>query len=93
MSFDTIEIKIFFHPVICAGCPELARQKILSILHHTSDSHTFPGFSHFTQCEHGPLRPERRPWIPSGSLAMSKLRRAICGDNNGNLEDLKHMTG
>ena len=24
---------------------------------------------------------------------MSKLRRAICGDNNGNLDDLKHMTG
>ena len=74
-------------------CPELARQKILSILHHTSDSHSFHGFSLFTQCEHGALGQERRPWIPAGSLAMAKLRRAICGENNNNLDDLKHMTG
>ena len=65
----------------------------MSILHHTTNSHSFPGFTHFTQCEHGPLGQERRPWIREGSIALSKLRNAICGENNGNLDDLKHMTG
>ena len=75
------------------GCPELARQKILSILHHTSNCHYFPAFTLFSKCEHGDLGEQRRPWIAPTSLAMTKLRKAICGDDNRNLDDLKHMTG
>ena len=78
---------------IFAGCAETARQKILSILHHTSNCHQFGGFTHFPECEHGDLGQERRPWIPPTSLAMTKLRQAICGGNNRNLDDLKYMTG
>ena len=79
--------------VLCPGCPETARQKILSILHHTSNNHNFPDFHFFKKCEHGDLGEERRPWIEPESLAMNKLRNAICGDNNRNLDDLKFMTG
>ena len=38
-------------------------------------------FHMFSQCEHGDLGRERRPWIAPASLAMTKLRRAICGDD------------
>jgi hypothetical protein len=79
--------------IAISGCPETARQKILSILHHTSNCHSFPAFTHFNKCEHGDLAEERRPWIPSGSLAMRKLRNAICGETNRNLDDLKNMSG
>ena len=78
---------------IVSGCPEMARQKILSILHHTSNSHDFPECHLFPKCEHGELEGERRPWIEPGSLAMIKLRKAICGEDNRNLDDLKYMTG
>ena len=76
-----------------AGCPEMARQKIMSILHHTSNCHIFPSFPLFSQCEHEDLNKENRPWIAPGSLAMAKLRKAVCGDDNKNLDDLKYMTG
>ena len=75
------------------GCPETARQKIMSILHHVSNQHQFPSFTLFNKCEHGDLGEERRPWINPGSLAMDKLRKAILGKSNRNLDDLKHMTG
>ena len=81
------------HVLIFIGCAETARQKILSILHHTTNSHTFPSFTHFSKCEHGEKDEEKRPWIPAGSLAMAKLRKAICGEDNKNLDDLNHMTG
>ena len=73
------------------GCPETARQKIMSILHHTSNCHIFPSFHRFSKCEHEDLNEESRPWIAPGSLAMAKLRKAICGDDNKNLDDLKYM--
>ena len=76
-----------------SGCSETARQKILSILHHTSNSHHFPSYQKFPQCEHEDLDSVKRPWIEPGSVAMTKLRNAICGENNRNLDDLEHMTG
>ena len=50
------------------GCPEMARQKILSILHHVSNQHQFPSFTLFPECAHGPLEQER-PWIATGSFS------------------------
>ena len=44
----------------------MAKEKILSILQHVSNVHTFPSFQHFKQCEHGPLD-EQKPWIAPGS--------------------------
>jgi hypothetical protein len=57
------------------GNPSLAREKILSILHHItgeylmlilmltdvlfSGSHTFPTFSQFKECAHGELEADR----------------------------------
>ena len=43
----------------------MARQKSLSILHHTAGQHSFPSFSLFPKCEHGPLD-ETKGWIPEG---------------------------
>ena len=80
---------------------------MLSILHHTAGSHIFPSFDLFPRCAHGPVE-ENKPWIPAGmlfglnqfekyqllgSLAMEKLRKAICGKNDKNLSDLEYMTG
>ena len=70
----------------------MAKEKILSILQHVSNVHSFPSFQHFKQCEHGPLH-EQKPWIAPGSKAMQKLREAVCGKSGRNLDDLTHMTG
>ena len=47
------------------GCPETARQKILSILHHVTNCHEFPSFHLFRECAHGPVELDR-PWIATG---------------------------
>jgi len=73
------------------GCPETARQKVLSILHHVTNCHHFPSFHLFGKCEHGDIV-EKKPWIHPNSKAMQKLRTAICGEDNRNLDDLKFMT-
>ena len=70
----------------------MAKEKILSILQHVSNVHSFPSFQYFKQCEHGPLH-EQKPWIAPGSKAMQKLREAVCGKSGRNLDDLTHMTG
>ena len=51
--------------VACLGCPDLAREKIMSILQHVSNVHSFGSFEHFKKCEHGTLD-EQKPWIAPG---------------------------
>jgi len=72
------------------GNAPLARQKILSILHHTANVHTFPSFTLFKKCQHSKIV-EPRPWIKAGSFEMKKLRQAILGSNGKNLDDLEMM--
>ena len=48
-----------------SGNAVLAKQKILSILHHCSNVHKFPAFTQFKECQHGDLV-GGRPWIKAG---------------------------
>ena len=90
------------------GNPEKAKQVILSILHHVTDNHIFPALPLFSKCVHGPIDQEKE-WIKPGynikvlmtwvqllkldSLALERLRKAICGKNGKNLDDVKFMSG
>ena len=49
-----------------AGDSETAKQVILSILHHVSNSHVFPALHLFSKCGHGPIEQEKE-WIKPGS--------------------------
>ena len=73
------------------GDPDLAREKIQSILHHTADKHEFSALSRFPKCLHGPIK-VIRPWINAASVAFAKLKLAIFGKDNKNLLDLKHYS-
>ena len=73
------------------GDPDLAREKIQSILHHTADKHEFSALSRFPKCLHGPIK-VIRPWINAASVAFVKLKLAIFGKDNKNLLDLKHFS-
>ena len=54
-----------YYSTLIIGNPEKARQIILSILHHISNSHNFPGFTLFPKCAHGPIEVQKS-WIDSG---------------------------
>ena len=49
------------------GKASLAKQKILSIFHHVSNTHKFPSFTEFKECAHGEIV-ETRPWIKAGTI-------------------------
>ena len=55
-----------------AGNAPLARQKILSIFHHTANVHTFPAFTLFKKCQHSKIV-EPRPWIKAGKNILQKI--------------------
>lgn len=71
------------------GDPDLAREKIQSILQHTTDKHSFSFLTLFPKCLHGPITVVR-PWIIAASVAFQKLKLAIFGKDNKNLMDIKH---
>ena len=43
-------------------------ERFRSVIFHVVDKHSWPGCTHFTQCEHGPLpEEEQREWLEEGS--------------------------
>ena len=63
----------------------MLEEKILSILGHLSNQHSFPENSYHKKCTHGDLGPEEqrtRPFIASNSLSAKKLEKALRGANN-----------
>ena len=73
------------------GNADLAREKIQSILQHTTNQHTFSFLTRFPKCLHGPITVVR-PWIIAASVAFQKLKFAIFGKDDKNLVDLPHYT-
>ena len=80
---------------------------LISFREITINSLSFPEFSLFPTCAHGPL--SQRKWIPwgqyfiacklgiikhnKGSLAHQKVRLALLGPNESNLKDLDFLVG
>ena len=75
-----------------SGDPETAKQVILSILHHVSNSHVFPALPLFSKCGHGSVEQEKE-WIKPGSVALERLREALLGRDGRNLADVEFMSG
>ena len=88
---DSIVTMIWWSLDTSKGSEELAREKIMSILHHTTNNHLFPSFALFKKCAHGIIKVSR-PWLNAASIAFTKLKICIFGKDNKNLEDLKHLT-
>ena len=54
------------------GKASLAKQKILSIFHHVSNTHKFPSFTEFKECAHEEID-QARPWIKAGKVLVHIL--------------------
>ena len=85
-----------------AGDSETAKQVIISILHHVSNSHVFPSLPLFSKCGHGPIEQEKE-WIKPGSqlfyiagdfkqltLVINNVRKQISCLVKSLLSDLKN---
>ena len=84
---------VVYHCKPHLDCPETSREKITSIMHHTSKCHSFAAFKHFKQCEHGHSDCVKRPWFVEGTVPHQKMGKSIFGEDGRNLDDLKHYTG
>ena len=71
--------------LVFAGDPEMLKEKVLSILDHITNNHSFPQNSKHLKCSHGDLGPEElrtRPFISKNSASAKKLEKALKGANN-----------
>jgi hypothetical protein len=75
------------------GDPEMAKEKIVSILSHVTGCHRFPTNHKYKQCAHDNLDSRiDKEYIKEGSLAIKKIRLAIFGRDGQNLKDIKFMS-
>lgn len=78
------------------GDPVILKEKVISILDHITNNHSFPKNSKHLKCSHGDLGPEElrtKPFISKNSASAKKLEKALKGANNSRLEDLPMMVG
>ena len=66
----------------------MLREKVLSILDHVSNHHSFPKNTKHLECAHDDLGPEElrtRPFIARNSFSAKKLEMALRGKNDSRL--------
>ena len=53
-------------------------ERFRSVIFYVVDKHSWPGCTHFTQCEHGPLpEEEQREWLEEGSDSHEALKSVV----------------
>ena len=78
----------------CDGNPQVLKEKWLSVLHHTVNSHSWGGSDFFSECAHPPLpqdRSDRTCWLQPDTPSHNALKRIVL---DGHLiKVLDQMTG
>lgn len=77
----------------CNKDPEVLREKWLSVMHHVTNRHSWPGNRHFHKCDHPPLSPEqqrKKKWLKPGSAAHTALVNIV--KDKLLLKDIIHLT-
>ena len=77
----------------CNEDAEVLREKWLSVIHHVTNRHSWPGNKHFHKCEHQPLSPEqqrKKKWLKPGSPAHTALVNIV--KDKLLLKDIVHLT-
>ena len=76
----------------CNRDPDVLREKWLSVIHHVTNRHEWPGNRYFHKCQHDRLSPEqqrKKKWLKPGSASHTALVN-IAKDNRL-LKDLEHL--
>ena len=76
----------------CGKDPDVLREKWLSVIHHVTNRHEWPGNRHFHRCEHEQLTPEqqrKKKWLKPGSAAHTALVNIV--KDKLLLKDLAHL--
>ena len=69
----------------CGKDPEVLKERWLSVIHHVTNRHEWPGNRHFHKCEHGRLTTEeqrRKKWLKPGSTAQYFNSKSKCQQAN-----------
>ncbi|XP_016127734.1 uncharacterized protein [Sinocyclocheilus grahami] len=77
----------------CEGNAEVLKEKWVSVIHHVTNRHDWPGNKHYHRCAHEPLdEPTKRTklWLSPGSEAHKALVRTV--KDKRLLKDLDHLT-
>ena len=77
----------------CGKDPELLREKWLSVIHHVTNRHEWPGNRYFHKCEHSRLSSEqarKKKWLKPGSAAHTALVNIV--KDKLLLKDIVHLT-
>ena len=64
----------------CNKDAEVLQEKWLSVIHHITNKHSWPGNKHFQKCDHQPLSREQQDknkWLKSGSTAHKALGNIV----------------
>ena len=67
-------------PVRRDGNPQVLKEKWLSVLHHTVNSHSWGGSDFFSECAHPPLpqdRSDRTCWLQPDTPSHNALKRIV----------------
>ena len=76
----------------CGKDPEVLKEKWLSVIHHVTNRHEWPGNRHFHKCEHGRLTTEqqrRKKWLKPGSASHTALVNIV--KDKHLLKDIVHL--
>ncbi len=77
----------------CEGNAEVLKEKWISVIHHVTNRHDWPGNRHYHQCAHEPLdetNQRRKLWLKPGSEAHNALVKVV--EHKRLLKDLDHLT-
>ncbi|XP_016359907.1 uncharacterized protein LOC107702177 [Sinocyclocheilus anshuiensis] len=77
----------------CEGNAEVLKEKWVSVIHHVTNRHDWPGNKHYHRCAHEPLdelTERTKLWLSPGSEAHKALVRTV--KDKRLLKDLDHLT-
>ncbi len=77
----------------CEGNAEVLKEKWVSVIHHVTNRHDWPGNKHYHRCVHEPLdelTERTKLWLSPGSEAHKALVRTV--KDKRLLKDLDHLT-
>ena len=74
-----------------AGDPVMLKEKVLSILGHITNQHSFPENTMHLKCVHDDLGPDElrtKPFVSKNSVSARKLEKALRGAHNSRYRKL-----
>ena len=77
----------------CGNDPEVLKEKWLSVIHHVTNRHEWPGNRHFHKCEHNRLSTDqqrKKKWLKPGSASHTALVNIV--KDKLFLKDIVHLT-